>query len=150
MPYVIIGAAKGVAAYMKSEVRPTWLPAAQPARSHFCFPRWEGVSLCGPRGALPAAPAHPGVGSRMLCSQPPVPSGGCPHPVSDLSLAPPGEGFSLAAHGVPPSLSLCLCPLLSPWPPFSSLWVPEICTLHPAQMSVTSDLVLVPLHPSSL
>lgn len=44
VPYVIISAAKGVAAYMKSEVRPTWLPApAQPPRSHFCFPRWAGL-----------------------------------------------------------------------------------------------------------
>lgn len=44
VPYVIISAAKGVAAYMKSEVRPTWLPTpAQPPRSHFCFPRWAGL-----------------------------------------------------------------------------------------------------------
>lgn len=36
VPYVIIGAAKGVAAYMKSEVRPTW--AVPLPDSHFCFP----------------------------------------------------------------------------------------------------------------
>lgn len=36
VPYVIIGAAKGVAAYMKSEVRPTW--AVLLPESHFCFP----------------------------------------------------------------------------------------------------------------
>lgn len=36
VPYVIIGAAKGVAAYMKSEVRPTW--AVPLPESHFCFP----------------------------------------------------------------------------------------------------------------
>lgn len=29
VPYVIIGAAKGVAAYMKSEVRPTWAAHAR-------------------------------------------------------------------------------------------------------------------------
>lgn len=43
VPYVIIGAAKGVAAYMKSEVRPTW--AARSAllpSSHFCFPSPAG------------------------------------------------------------------------------------------------------------
>lgn len=31
VPYVIIGAAKGVAAYMKSEVRPTWAARGLPA-----------------------------------------------------------------------------------------------------------------------
>lgn len=36
VPYVIIGAAKGVAAYMKSEVRPTC--AVPLPESHFCFP----------------------------------------------------------------------------------------------------------------
>lgn len=36
VPYVIIGAAKGVAAYMKSEVRPTW--AGPLPEFHFCFP----------------------------------------------------------------------------------------------------------------
>lgn len=30
VPYVIIGAAKGVAAYMKSEVRPTWAACCLP------------------------------------------------------------------------------------------------------------------------
>lgn len=49
VPYVIIGAAKGVAAYMKSEVRPTWAAcAAQPSLLSLllselvgrCFPLW--------------------------------------------------------------------------------------------------------------
>lgn len=49
VPYVIVGAAKGVAAYMKSEVRPTWvahttqpsllsLLLSEPRRG--CFPLW--------------------------------------------------------------------------------------------------------------
>lgn len=53
VPYVIIGAAKGVAAYMKSEVRPTWAARARPAlpSSHFCFPGWVGRWLSvGPTG----------------------------------------------------------------------------------------------------
>lgn len=50
VPYVIIGAAKGVAAYMKSEVRPTWaarsaqlpsaLTSAFQALRGGCFPLW--------------------------------------------------------------------------------------------------------------
>lgn len=70
VPYVIIGAAKGVAAYMKSEVRPTW--AARTARpSPFslllseprggCFPLWA------PR-APDSRPQHTG-SSVTLCSQ---------------------------------------------------------------------------------
>lgn len=106
VPYVIIGAAKGVAAYMKSEVRPTWLPAAQPARSHFCFPWWEGVSLCGPRGALPAAPAHLGGGCKMLCYRLPVPSGGCPLlPISDSPSLP----LVRASAWLHRASLLCLC-----------------------------------------
>lgn len=54
VPYVIISAAKGVAAYMKSEVRPTWAARSRPALlcSHFCFPGLAGrVFLsAGPTG----------------------------------------------------------------------------------------------------
>lgn len=62
-PYVIISAAKGVAAYMKSEVRPTW--AARPPSSPLLSlllsrPGGEGVSLRGaPQGPENRPPAHP-------------------------------------------------------------------------------------------
>lgn len=52
VPYVIIGAAKGVAAYMKSEVRPTCPLRPAPLSSHFCFPSLVGRVLpsMGPTG----------------------------------------------------------------------------------------------------
>ncbi|KAF6079039.1 DNA polymerase delta 1, catalytic subunit [Phyllostomus discolor] len=103
VPYVIISAAKGVAAYMKSEVRPTWAARARPAhppRSHFCFPsRWEGVSLRVPRGALAAAPRAPG---GRLCGALlpglPVPSGGPPVPPILLTLPPHSHCRGIQPH----------------------------------------------------
>lgn len=49
VPYVIVGAAKGVAAYMKSEVRPTWL-LGPPALTSAFRAQGEGLSLLGPEG----------------------------------------------------------------------------------------------------
>lgn len=46
VPYVIIGAAKGVAAYMKSEVRPTW-----PARDSLPLQLSLLLSVVGGSGA---------------------------------------------------------------------------------------------------
>lgn len=44
VPYVIIGATKGVAAYMKSEVRPTWAArsAQLPSALTSAFQAWRG------------------------------------------------------------------------------------------------------------
>lgn len=62
VPYVIIGAAKGVAAYMKSEVRPTW--AVPLPESHFCFPcarscPWASLCVVPPCAELTAVPSAP-------------------------------------------------------------------------------------------
>lgn len=136
VPYVIIGAAKGVAAYMKSEVRPTWLPAASPPALTSAFRGGKVFPSAAPRGPArrPSTPGRRLQGALLpgrLC-----PLEGAPTPVSDLSLAPPCEGFSLAAQGVPPSLSvsvpsvsLALLQPLGPLDLYPPPSCPDVCNL---------------------
>lgn len=97
VPYVIIGAAKGVAAYMKSEVRPTWTCTAQ-------CPPWALTSAFqGGRARPQHARGH------LLPPQPPKASasGLCPNAAQPLR-AQPGRDPALPFPAWPPSRTVTL------------------------------------------
>lgn len=79
VPYVIIGAAKGVAAYMKSEVRPTW--AVPLPESHFCFPL----------GGRAPGPVVPPCTELAAVPSPPLPALGASTSICFYLLKPPSE-----------------------------------------------------------
>lgn len=120
VPYVIIGAAKGVAAYMKSEVRPTWaarsaqlpsaLTSAFQARWGGCFPLWAPEGPENRPQHTPGSWLHDAFLPGLLCpleGPPPViltpPSLPLPLPHSPCRRKP-----SLTVHTVSHHVSLVL------------------------------------------